>query len=329
LEGSTTLAATVAASDIASTMNPRRSLPKSKWVKGANPDTPVSEVARLALTERLRLVAHYLPLAANQATEDVEYIHQLRVCTRRSGAALRLFRDACPPKRAKRIQKTLGRIRRAAGEARDLDVLILRIQEELAPQSDRDLAPLLDMLTGLRSAAQPAVVEAAEQIDTEKLSRRVEKLVGKIRWRGEDEEPALAAAAQTALAPIAADFFAKARSDLGELAELHQLRIIGKQLRYAMELLAGAYPKEFRTRAYAAVERIQSRLGKINDHHVAAERMSQWRDQSESEEIRGALEELARIEDAAAESEADKFRRWWTRGQIDSLEQRLREFVEI
>jgi CHAD domain-containing protein len=50
-----------------------------------------------------------------------------------------------------------------------------------------------------------------------------------------------------------------------DVAAMHQFRIRGKKLRYAMELLPGAFPDEFRTRLYATIESMQDRLGEIND----------------------------------------------------------------
>src|SRR5438874_1912100 len=93
-----------------------------KWIPGLTSDTPVVEAARLVLSVRLDVVGHFLPLATQHADDDVEHVHHLRVATRRTAAALRLFRDCLPAKRAKEARKRLKRIRRAAGEARDWDV---------------------------------------------------------------------------------------------------------------------------------------------------------------------------------------------------------------
>ena len=60
-------------------------------------------------------------------------------------------------------------------------------------------------------------------------------------------------------------FFAAVPRDATDLAALHMFRIRGKELRYAMEVLAGAFSDEFRTRLYPIVESIQERLGEVND----------------------------------------------------------------
>ena len=53
-----------------------------KWVQGVSPDDRTTDVAARTLQAWLAAVLHYLPLAAEKAEEDVEYVHLLRVWTR-------------------------------------------------------------------------------------------------------------------------------------------------------------------------------------------------------------------------------------------------------
>ena len=94
----------------------------------------VADAARRSLETRLAVVAHTLPLAAHLSEHDIEHVHRLRVATRRAAAALKLYRDWLPQKTRRWFKKRLRQIRRAAGEARDLDVLIQRLQRESVPQ---------------------------------------------------------------------------------------------------------------------------------------------------------------------------------------------------
>src|SRR3954452_5666961 len=93
-----------------------------KWIRGLRPDLPLAEAAREVLTARLEVVRNYLPKAMRQADEDTEFVHQLRVGTRRSDAALRLFRTCLPGRAYRGAKGRLRAIRRAAGAARDWDV---------------------------------------------------------------------------------------------------------------------------------------------------------------------------------------------------------------
>jgi integrase/recombinase XerD len=59
-----------------------------KWIPGLTAEMPVAEAARAVLAARFEVVRHCLPLAVEKPYEDVEHVHQLRVGTRRAGAAL-------------------------------------------------------------------------------------------------------------------------------------------------------------------------------------------------------------------------------------------------
>ncbi len=86
-----------------------------KWVQVATADDSVSDAARRSLQATLAAVQHYLPLAANQASQDIEYVHQLRVFTRRSMAVIEIFGELLPKQHAKWLNRKLRQIRRAAG----------------------------------------------------------------------------------------------------------------------------------------------------------------------------------------------------------------------
>ena len=99
-----------------------------KWIEGLTPEMPVAEAATAVLAARLEVVRHYLPLAAEKPYDDPEYVHQLRVGTRRAGAALRVFADCLPRKHRRMARRRLREIRRAAGDARDWDVFLLGLR---------------------------------------------------------------------------------------------------------------------------------------------------------------------------------------------------------
>ena len=92
--------------------------PSGKWIDGLLPDASVVDAARMSLSARLTAVAHWLPLAAYHAAQDIEHVHRLRTSTRRAMAAVQLYRDWLPPRKRRSIKKRLKKLRRAAGEAR-------------------------------------------------------------------------------------------------------------------------------------------------------------------------------------------------------------------
>jgi CHAD domain-containing protein len=98
-----------------------------KWIPGISPDDRLTDVAVRSLEARLGAVQHLLPLAAEAGIEELETIHHLRVWTRRAAAAMKLYAPLLPRRRMAWMEKQLKRLRRAANEARDLDVLVQRL----------------------------------------------------------------------------------------------------------------------------------------------------------------------------------------------------------
>src|SRR5262245_46040623 len=78
-----------------------------KWIPDLKATTPLVDAARHVLTVRLDTVRHYLPLALHEADEDTEHVHQLRVGTRRAGAALRIFKPCLPQKEHRAAKRRL------------------------------------------------------------------------------------------------------------------------------------------------------------------------------------------------------------------------------
>src|SRR5262249_40907435 len=128
-----------------------------KWIRGLSPDAPVEEAARQVLSLRLQVVREYLPLAVFEADRDLEYVHQLRVGTRRADAALRIFRGCLPRPGDRSVRGGLRGLGRAAGEARDWDVFLLDLRARATHAADAE-RPGLDFLMGYaqgqRGAAQ-------------------------------------------------------------------------------------------------------------------------------------------------------------------------------
>lgn len=93
-----------------------------KWIHDVSPDDRTSDVAARTLRRRLAAVQHYLPLAAEKCNEDMEYVHERRVVTRRATVALSLYADMLPRRRTARMEKRLKQIPRGNGDRRGCDV---------------------------------------------------------------------------------------------------------------------------------------------------------------------------------------------------------------
>lgn len=249
----------------------------SKWIVGLERDMPMAKAARVVLDTHLGAVAKRLPQALHEADEDSEHVHQLRVSTRRGGAALRIFADCLSEKTYKAARKYLRQIRRSAGAARDWDVFLQTLTARLgraavAQRSGLDF--LLGFAHGLRLNAQKQLIEAGGD-----QTERGPTLLGQIKEELDSADGAttLVDVAVPTLHDLVAEVDAAAERDLEAYENLHQVRIQGKRLRYAMEVFACCFDSAFRTRIYPAVEEMQEILGHANDSYVASQRLESLR----------------------------------------------------
>jgi CHAD domain-containing protein len=294
--------------------------PIRKWIDAIDPDASVCDAARRSLEARLMAVVHFLPLAAYHADQDSEHVHRLRVSTRRAGAALKLYDDWLPRKRARWVTKWLKKIRRTAGEARDLDVLAGRLQHE---QGER-AGDVIDIVSAKRAEVQPEIVRIAARLRAgDKFVRKTAKLIESVRMPKGDsasrKPPVFRDWAAEQLAGLAEEFFAAMPEDVTDMAALHQFRIQGKRLRYAMELVSSAFGPQLRKVQYPLIEQLQQRLGDINDRVTARDRLRTWAGEDSYREQKPILCELAEHEVARLADALRDFRDWWTPSVAERL----------
>lgn len=293
-----------------------------KWIPGLTADTPPADAARRVLTVRLELVRDCLPPALHEAEDDPEHVHQLRVATRRARAALDIFADCLPQKALKRAKRDLRDLRRAAGEARDWDVFLLALAERPRKPAPRQ-RPGLDFLAGYalsrRLAAQDHLL-AAGQKHPFASDRLVADTVAAVHHPHDNGAArGLIDLARPALDGLVKELDAAAGRDLHDYAHLHQVRIVGKRLRYAMEVFADCFEPAFKEELYPAVEQMQEILGNANDSHVASGRLAELRDRAkallgdEAKRVLPGIDGLRRYHQERLPRERRLFEAWWAR----------------
>jgi CHAD domain-containing protein len=286
---------------------------KSKWIESDSLHEPAPAVAQRAIRARLDTVWKWFPLAAEELMGEVENLHQLRVSTRRATAALNMFEAMLPRKRSRWFRKQLKRIRQATSDARDLDVLGMRVGAACQEDEVPGCSAMIERVAAARRAAQPAVCELYRKLRDRRFRSRMKKLVERIQWRSdESEEPTYQVAARAGLRPLAAAFFTAAEADLDNTPALHEFRIAGKELRYAMEVFAAAFEPSFRKELYPIVEELQTKLGAVNDHATHRDQYLAWLDDTTDESQRLLLSKLIATETAALQSSTREFHQWWT-----------------
>ncbi len=116
------------------------------------------------------------------------------------------------------------------------------------------------------------------------------------------------------------------QGDLRNYDQLHQVRIRGKRLRYAMEVFACCFDRSFQDKYYPAVAEMQEILGKANDSHVAAQRLESIRARlkatqpGEWKRYQSALESLLRHHQRLLPLKRKLFLTWWRDWQQSGAE---------
>jgi CHAD domain-containing protein len=270
-----------------------------KWLFVEPLDAPVAEAARQILAVRLADVGELLP-RATRFDSDVDSVHQLRVSCRRAAAGVRAFRPLIG-RRGKKLDRWLKRLRRAAGPARDADVLEARLRRELNP-NECCAQQVLARIGQTRRDAQRQLVDVGKRASKGGLKGAVKTCLKALRKN--KTAPAKSPFAEFARSALnaAADEMLAIDSHDATFEELHELRIAAKRLRYSIELFHSAADPRLRTEAYASVEELQDRLGGLNDRVVAQALFQSWLADMPPDGLAAYVASLVVAERAAAEA---------------------------
>ena len=259
----------------------------AKWIEGIPADAPATAAAENVLRARLRAAMDMIESVTRKTVKDPEYVHQLRVATRRATAALDCFRAWLEPTAFKKLRKRLRRIRRVAGEARDLDIFVsnltqcqetshsgIEVIRRLLSRADRDrklarrrITELLTSKKKLRQEARqvrksvhavPSPAEFCQTQDNKNGALGKPALVRDITFSD---------VARESLQVLLSEVHSALNRNLEDLSALHQLRLATKRLRYAMEIFAACFRPSFKRDLYPRVETLQQMLGEVNDCH--------------------------------------------------------------
>jgi CHAD domain-containing protein len=217
------------------------------------------------------------------------------------------------PRRQRRwFKKSLRRIRRAAGEARDLDVLTMRCRAAAAARPPAAGGAARKHLADMLAKKRPPTRRELEDEITNLLARD---------WNG--QAAALLVAIESAATTETIVSFARRRSRrlvrrflahldhcLHDDREIHRLRVHPKKLRYSLELFTAAAPTAEVTACVRGLRRLQARLGEFTDHAAAAERLRLWSQGEADDRARRTLVDASRQESALAKQARRGCIRW-------------------
>ncbi len=233
--------------------------------------------AATALLHRLENIAK--EIEGVRGAEDIEYIHRIRVASRRMRSALQHLQSCFEKTLVRRWRKEVRRITERLGEARDLDVQLQAVQEyrdSLPDDADRTGVDRLSLrLRQRRIRIQPRIEEALDRFVG---SGVIDDMLEHLTPLAEHEKGTHGEAARYPVGwKLAGDAVVEQLEHLHShdpylpeptnREELHAMRIALKRLRYTMELFNPIYDEKLKPHI-KVIKRGQSLLGDLHDCDV-------------------------------------------------------------
>ncbi len=256
--------------------------------QGMQVDMHMAEACRLIWREQLTRMV--LNEAGVRFSSDPEYVHDMRVATRRARAAAKLYGDYFKPKAIRRYLRSLRRTARLLGTVRDLDVAIGKLERFGGKKKRYGAAKLAVTLEGWRQRRAVAHAELLAWLNSSDYARFVGSFAKFCRNPGEGARDYTAKAGEAptphqvrhVMPSMILNRYESIRSyeTLFEGQEgpgvevLHLLRIECKYLRYNLEFVSNLLGPEA-TRLLADLRKLQQDLGDLHDAVVSKQMLGE------------------------------------------------------
>jgi triphosphatase len=209
-------------------------------------------------------------------SEDVEYLHQMRVAGRRLRAALSIFGKALPPGAASPAVQEVKWLGGALGPARDWDVFATQTLPPMREAFPGQLDALAEAAASARARAREQAREAVASPRFARLLLMLSAWLGVKSWHDRGNPFQLDSPAARFSLEWLGKHHRKVRKRGEHLAQLapqerHQLRIAIKRLRYGADFFSSLYPAKRTAKYLSALAELQDVLGALNDATVARE----------------------------------------------------------
>jgi CHAD domain-containing protein len=273
------------------------------------PEAPANVAAAIVFDRLLEVIAENLPGTLEDV--DSEFLHDLRVAVRRTRSLQRQFK-AVYPDRLQHFRDEFKRLQAVTGDLRDLDVYLLDFDALRAalPETLRaDLDPLQTVIVNRRARALTATRRALKARRTQDMLADWAAFIHEVP----DVERSVSSLASHRIASVYRKMVKMGRAidDSKPAEDLHELRKVGKELRYLLEFFASLYPADVVKPMVKSLKGLQDMLGRFQDREVQANALRELAPEvAEPQALMamGVLVERFMTEEAAARAEfADRF----------------------
>jgi triphosphatase len=241
-------------------------LPNYDWSAPApafDPSTDMAEAARAVCRQQLQLVQNYEP--GTRIGLDTEHLHKMRVATRRLRTAMRVFEAAFTDADRKALGRGFRWLGRRLGAVRDLDVWVLALpswRDRFGPEPELGWEGLAERLEARRRRARNELIDALDSSRWSELSEAADRILSNPSHTCGPLRDHMAPLLETRLSAFEAGVETFRRTHA--LEDAHQLRILGKRLRYTVEFLRPALTVDVKP-LLKRLAAFQDNLGDLQD----------------------------------------------------------------
>jgi CHAD domain-containing protein len=233
-----------------------------------DPEAPATAAAHVVFARLLEVIDDNF--AGTLDDVDTEFLHDLRVAVRRTRSLQRQFKTVYP-ERLKHFRDEFKRIQAITGDLRDLDVYLLdfpALKASLDPKMQADLDPLYALLETKRARA---LSQTRRQLKAQRTADALSEWAAFTRQLPKSGKTVKALASHRITAVYKKMVkMGTAIDDDSPAEDLHELRKVGKELRYLLEFFASLYPTDVVKPFVKTLKGLQDQLGRFQDHEVQA-----------------------------------------------------------
>lgn len=248
----------------------------SKVAVRLTPGEPAERAVRRVLSRLLATLAANVEGTVRDL--DPEFLHDLRVATRRTRTCLGQLRGVLSPGTFAPFAEEFRWLGDATSLCRDLDVFLLDLEarrREVTPAAAANLGPLIAHLRARREEAHRALAGKLESARFTKLVRRWQRVLGRRAPGGEDGARPIAEVAgeRTLRTYRRLVRHGEALPPDPPATAMHRLRIDAKKLRYLLEFFAGLWDAEAVAAVVRELRAVQDALGRYHDAWIQSEQL--------------------------------------------------------
>jgi putative phosphoesterase len=211
-------------------------------------------------------------------SNDIEYIHKMRVASRRIRVALPIFSNCFLKKRYKKWLKEIKKVTKTLGSARDTDVQIAFIKKYLDGLSDEKIEMgvriLLSKHAERRANMQPEINNELDNLRYSHIIENIQDHCQQVRQRANIvnasiDAPSIYVKAHTFISEKLGDFLVMEDCvhHENDITNHHEMRIRAKWLRYTMEIFSPKYDEKLKE-YISTIKNFQDLLGELHDYDV-------------------------------------------------------------